>query len=188
MFKILLILVQLLLATGLIIDESSKLINNETEINQSRSIEKSANLVLQLYKMFNSAKEAPKPQQNFEIVPYDGLGIFKRKKTHGNLEKFDTLAHLKKQIRIVDKKMGEKNNSEPEFWFFDKFSNKIDLVWMTKILLKLIVFKKVVKFIALICLLFFLPALKDNTTSVDEDSRNLDPYGNILINFVINFI
>ncbi|CAD7090412.1 unnamed protein product [Hermetia illucens] len=45
-------------------------------------------------------------------------------------------------------------------WFWDKFKFKISLFTIGKILLKLIIFKKIVKFIALICLLLFLPKLK----------------------------
>lgn len=47
-----------------------------------------------------------------------------------------------------------------EHWLFDKFKFKLDLFTIGKILIKLIIFKKIVKFIALICLLLFLPRLQ----------------------------
>ncbi|KAG5671567.1 hypothetical protein PVAND_001760 [Polypedilum vanderplanki] len=71
--------------------------------------------------------------------------------------------------------------------FFLKLIKKFDLVLMSKILLKLIIFKKIVKFIAVICLLLFLPALKKKFESIgggyneDEDRkyRILDSYGHV---------
>lgn len=47
-----------------------------------------------------------------------------------------------------------------EHWLLDKFKFKLDLFTIGKILLKLIIFKKIIKFIALICLLLFLPKLQ----------------------------
>lgn len=47
-----------------------------------------------------------------------------------------------------------------EHWLLDKFKFKLDLFTIGKILIKLIIFKKIVKFIALICLLLFLPKLQ----------------------------
>lgn len=47
-----------------------------------------------------------------------------------------------------------------EHWLLDKFKFKLDLFTIGKILLKLIIFKKIVKFIALIGLLLFLPKLQ----------------------------
>lgn len=47
-----------------------------------------------------------------------------------------------------------------EHWLFDKFKFKLDLFTIGKILIKLIIFKKIIKFIALICLLLFLPRLQ----------------------------
>lgn len=58
---------------------------------------------------------------------------------------------------------------------FERFKNNVDLLFMTKVILKILVFKKIVKFIALVCLLFFLPAINDNS---DEASRNLKHHGN----------
>lgn len=58
--------------------------------------------------------------------------------------------------------------------FFDKIDFKLDLLTFAKILLKLVIFKKIVKFIAMVCLLFFIPKLihikkgKD-----DEEERNV---------------
>lgn len=47
-----------------------------------------------------------------------------------------------------------------ENWLLDKFKFKLDLFTIGKILIKLIIFKKIIKFIALICLLLFLPKLQ----------------------------
>lgn len=47
-----------------------------------------------------------------------------------------------------------------ENWLLNKFKFKIDLFTLGKILIKLIIFKKIIKFIALICLLLFLPKLQ----------------------------
>lgn len=49
-------------------------------------------------------------------------------------------------------------------YLWNKFKEKIDAILLSKILLKLIVFKKLVKFLSLICLLFFLPSLKEDQT------------------------
>lgn len=54
----------------------------------------------------------------------------------------------------------------------EKIKTKINLFTIGKILLKLVIFKKIVKFIGLICLLLFLPKLKDmfkEDMSNDED-------------------
>lgn len=53
-----------------------------------------------------------------------------------------------------------------EHWLFDKFKFKLDLFTIGKILIKLIIFKKIVKFIALICLLLFLPRLQSKQMSI----------------------
>lgn len=71
-------------------------------------------------------------------------------------------------------------------WIWEKFKKKIDLILVTKVLLKLIVFKKIVKFIGVIVLLLFLPTMLSNTIMSqtgdwDEDERRrikeLDAYG-----------
>lgn len=53
-----------------------------------------------------------------------------------------------------------------EHWLLDKFKFKLDLFTIGKILIKLIIFKKIVKFIALICLLLFLPKLQSKHMNV----------------------
>lgn len=53
-----------------------------------------------------------------------------------------------------------------------KIKTKINLFTIGKIILKLLIFKKIVKFIGVICLLLFLPKLKDmfkEEPSSDED-------------------
>lgn len=76
----------------------------------------------------------------------------------------------------------QKSHSE---WFVAKLMKKFDLILMSKILLKLIIFKKIVKFIGLICLLMFIPVLKkkfeEHTGDGEEDEerriKQLDAYG-----------
>lgn len=50
---------------------------------------------------------------------------------------------------------------------------KFDLILMSKILLKLIIFKKIVKFIGVICLLMFLPMLKKKWDGDDDEERRI---------------
>lgn len=68
-----------------------------------------------------------------------------------------------------------------EHWLFDKFKFKLDLFTIGKILIKLIIFKKIIKFIALICLLLFLPRLQtkplnlvDMLAGPDESEEETD--------------
>lgn len=56
-----------------------------------------------------------------------------------------------------------------ESWFLEKILKKFDLVLMSKLLLKFIIFKKIVKFIGIICLLLFIPALKKKFEDVAEN-------------------
>ncbi|XP_062121833.1 uncharacterized protein LOC133835784 isoform X1 [Drosophila sulfurigaster albostrigata] len=64
--------------------------------------------------------------------------------------------------------------------FLDKLKSKISLFTLGKIILKLLIFKKIVKFIGIICLLLVLPKLKsvfaDNTSSEYEgmNSKNVE--------------
>ncbi|XP_037943176.1 uncharacterized protein LOC119676025 [Teleopsis dalmanni] len=56
---------------------------------------------------------------------------------------------------------------------FDKISTKLNLLTIGKIILKLLIFKKIVKFIAVICLLLILPKLKGifhDESTIDEGS------------------
>lgn len=70
-------------------------------------------------------------------------------------------------------------------WLWDKFHFKFDLLTVGKILLKLLIFKKIVKFIGVICLLMFLPTLiekkkeqaNDNDGFNEEMFRNFKPIG-----------
>ncbi|CAH1728415.1 unnamed protein product [Chironomus riparius] len=72
--------------------------------------------------------------------------------------------------------------------FIEKLIKKIDLVLMSKALLKLIIFKKIIKFIAVICLLMFIPVLKKKfeesaggSGNEDEErkSKLLDSYADV---------
>ncbi|XP_055523689.1 uncharacterized protein LOC129717649 [Wyeomyia smithii] len=65
----------------------------------------------------------------------------------------------------------------PESWLLSKLKLKFSWFTLAKILLKLVIFKKIVKFIALLCLLFFIPTLKpsesDNNQNGGDDYRRL---------------
>lgn len=62
-----------------------------------------------------------------------------------------------------------------ENWLLDKFKFKLDLFTIGKLLIKLILFKKFIKFVALICLLLFLPKLQEKGMTLlgddDEDDE-----------------
>ncbi|XP_050337975.1 uncharacterized protein LOC126764218 [Bactrocera neohumeralis] len=61
-----------------------------------------------------------------------------------------------------------------DHWFLEKLKKKINLFTIGKIILKLLIFKKIIKFIGVICLLLFLPKLKHflkDDISVDETSE-----------------
>lgn len=166
--------------------------NNSLKTSNSsepRTIDKHFNLLYGLYKMFKSMKsksnvDGKKSKSSVEVVPFDGL--YRGDYNNRRVEKFVTLADLNKQEGIMGMNMNtamvkKEKPEKPEFWLFDKYASKVDLLFMTKVLLKIIVFKKIVKFIALICLLFFLPTISDNSSSDDDkkDSRNLDIYGEV---------
>lgn len=56
-----------------------------------------------------------------------------------------------------------------EHWLLDKFKFKLDLFTIGKLLIKLILFKKFIKFVALICLLLFLPKLQEKSMMKVEE-------------------
>ncbi|XP_058814033.1 uncharacterized protein LOC131677946 [Topomyia yanbarensis] len=56
----------------------------------------------------------------------------------------------------------------PESWLLSKLKLKFSWFTLAKILLKLVIFKKIVKFIALLCLLFFIPTLKPSESNSDQ--------------------
>lgn len=59
-------------------------------------------------------------------------------------------------------------------WLLDKLKFKLDFFTIGKILLKLIIFKKIVKFIALICLLLFLPKLQTIKDDKEKDEESVE--------------
>jgi hypothetical protein len=160
---------------------------NPSKSSESRTIGKHFNLLSGLFKMFNLMKlksngDGKKSKAKVEIIPFDGL--YYDAKNNRRVEKFTNSAELNKQEGVMEMNMNtslkdvkEVKKEEPQFWLFDKYASKVDLLFMTKVLLKIIVFKKIVKFIALICLLFFLPTINDNSDEDKKDSRNLDVYG-----------
>lgn len=54
----------------------------------------------------------------------------------------------------------------------DKFKFKLDLFTLGKILLKIVIFKKIVSLIAIICLLLFIPSLKHIKGDDDLDESD----------------
>jgi hypothetical protein len=63
--------------------------------------------------------------------------------------------------------------------FISKLLKKFDLVLVLKVLLKLLIFKKIVKFIGIICLLLFIPTIKKKFGELasgmnDDEERNLN--------------
>lgn len=75
--------------------------------------------------------------------------------------------------------------SSASHWLLTKIFKKFDLIVMSKILLKLIIFKKIVKFIGIICLLLFIPTLKKKFSDETDEERSqyskLDAYGELKI-------
>lgn len=164
---------------------------NPTEVSQPRTIKKSFKLLYNLFKMFYSIISSSNDEKKFmtnqrQMIPYNGMNykLYDDNRRVEAIDRFPTLQELNKEEGIVDNKVKDMmKKEEPQFWLFDKFSKKTDLVLLTKILLKLIIFKKIVKFIALVCLLFFIPALKDENADTDDkkDARNFDIYGKMTI-------
>lgn len=62
----------------------------------------------------------------------------------------------------------------------DKFKFKIDLFTIGKIILKLVIFKKIVSLIAILCLLLFLPSLKHQPNK-DDESEEIDDGGSSIM-------
>jgi hypothetical protein len=56
----------------------------------------------------------------------------------------------------------------PAHWILSKIKAKLNLFTLGKILLKLVIFHKIVKFFGLICLLLFLPSLKPHEDDTDN--------------------
>lgn len=66
-------------------------------------------------------------------------------------------------------------------WFWEKLMKKFDLILISKIILKVVVFKKIVKFIGLIMLFMFYTAFMTQDNDQDDKSRRikeLDSFGN----------
>ncbi|XP_031766735.2 uncharacterized protein LOC113509877 [Galleria mellonella] len=63
----------------------------------------------------------------------------------------------------------------PGFGFLDKLSLKLDILTIAKLLLKFLIFKKLVTMLAVVCMLLVIPKLisfkKDDNNANDEDER-----------------
>lgn len=72
------------------------------------------------------------------------------------------------------------HNLPTEHWLLDKLKFKLDLFTIGKLLLKLIIFKKIIKFIAIICLLLWLPKFQtkhmkmEDTVDAEDDEDEDD--------------
>lgn len=171
----------------------SKNATESSEVFEPRTTDKSLKFLYTLYKIFSSMKSnsetAKLSKPKYEIVPLNGVypdswyNNPNRRKTT-SIEHFKTLEELNREEGIANMKdMGMVTTASPttteapQFWVFDNFSKRVDLLVMTKVLLKLIIFKKIVKFIALVCLLFFIPTLKDK----DEEKKSRNDDGNFYI-------
>lgn len=155
---------------------------------QERTFGKNIKLAYNLYKLFNPSKTNSENLSNakHDLIPYNGLYLddYHDNRRVTTIDRFPTLAELNREEAMkgneVESTMKDtmQKDEGPSFGIFDKFAKKTDLLFMAKVLLKIIIFKKIVKFIALICLLFFIPAIKDDSDDdKKEDSRNLDIYG-----------
>lgn len=71
-------------------------------------------------------------------------------------------------------------------WLWDKIKAKFDLFTMGKILMKIILFKQFVKFVAIICLLLFLPKLQGKEDVDHDERRNFDAKCKSIY-FIVNF-
>lgn len=153
---------------------------DSTEMYEPRGVDKGFKLLYNLYRMFKSKGELRPAKPKYEIVPLNG--IYPDDYYTSRIDKLVTLADLNKQdgngmASDMMKESETKKEEEPQYWLFDKYSKKVDLVLLTKILLKLIIFKKIVKFIALVCLLFFIPAIKDDSAKEERNAGSLNVYG-----------
>lgn len=185
------------LTLSFIINAHHNLTENSADVTIPRTIDKTVELLFNFYDMVNDVKKSlkkPPSTRKQQVIPYDGLNYDQ----YNNQPTWED-HNIGQEIEVVKK---EKKKPEPQFWVFDNFAKKNNLLLMTKVLLKLIIFKKIVKFIALVCLLFFVPTLKDtsatNSTSSEENhseySRKIDVYDQIdyrtkeILAFALNVI
>ncbi|XP_017849886.1 uncharacterized protein LOC108604796 [Drosophila busckii] len=88
-------------------------------------------------------------------------------------------------------------------WFWDKLKSKISLFTIGKLVLKLLIFKKIVKFIGIICLLLVLPKLKTlfhdsgsmsseeeglSSKHVETDKEKMEKHINDIHEFIVSAI
>jgi hypothetical protein len=129
--------------------------------------------IVDLYEKFFALKWLITPP--IGIFDYATAPPFYISEDYYNIDKPESFPN---DLNVVTAIKDANNKEKSPFWLFDRFAEKTDLFLMTTVLLKLIVFKKIIKFIALIALLFFVPSLTETITKSD-DSRSLDIYGKI---------
>lgn len=56
----------------------------------------------------------------------------------------------------------------------DKIKMKLDIFTVLKIILKLVIFKKIIKFIAILCLLMFIPSFKPKEEMNDDSMMMME--------------
>lgn len=59
-------------------------------------------------------------------------------------------------------------------WLWDNLKFKLDLYTIGKIILKIVIFKKIVKFFAIICMLLVLPTLKSKFAMTLDDGDSME--------------
>lgn len=170
-------------------------VNSTREVQaKPRTVDKTLSLLFDLFKLYNSIKSKKKPsvlkkssKVKNSIVPFDGLffdDYFNQKVDA--IDRFPTLADINKQeimMKAEDMKDKDKDaltKNDPHHSLIKKYLKDMNVLVLIKVFLKLIIFKGIVKFIALVCLLFFLPTLNvANTASTgsSEESRDLDVFG-----------
>jgi hypothetical protein len=147
--------------------------SNVIEMQQPPTIDRTFNVFYNLYKMFQSW--ASGSASNVSSTPAypnrRGYTMDERPITNQEFVAWSEGETTTTMMAMME----EKKMPKPEFWLFDKFLKRTDLVQMTKVFLKLIVLKKIVKFVALVGLLFFIPTLTDETIFNKVEAKGGDP-------------
>jgi hypothetical protein len=139
------------------------------------------------YQINNSAAQIPSPA----YYDYNSQAYSPSSHSYGshygaqNFSYPSTHFYPTMQAMMASPSYKEDNNSKDDF--VTKIFKKLDLILMSKAILKLIIFKKIIKFIAIICLILFIPAIKkkfgeyaSGQNDGEERHKNvLDAYGKL---------
>lgn len=156
--------------------------SNVVEMQKPPTIDRTFNVFYNLYKMFQSWRSSGSASETEVVTPtpvypiaQPNRRIYTMDEQPMTNQEFAAWSQGETTTTMMAMMEEEKKMPKPEFWLFDKFSKKMDLVQMTKIFLKLIVLKKIVKFVALVGLLFFIPTLTDETIFNEVEAKGGDP-------------